>query len=90
MVLAGRLSLTTSASVRRAATREEIAPLVTLCRAGRLFEVQEWIASGKPVNPPPLGKGTQPKTPLQIAVDSGFHSLVRVLLEAGAINESIR
>jgi hypothetical protein len=36
------------------ASLEEISPLADLCRAGKLFEVQDWIANGKPVNPPPL------------------------------------
>jgi hypothetical protein len=70
------------------ASREELAPLFELCRAGRLFEVQEWIAAGKPVNPP----AERPKrhkftSPLLVAIDKGFHSLVKVLLEGGALQE---
>jgi hypothetical protein len=65
------------------ATYEEIKPLVDLCKVGKLFEVQEWIASGKPVNPPPE-KGRRGKTPLRVAMDSGFHSLVEVLIKGGA------
>jgi hypothetical protein len=72
----------------RAATREEIAPLVALCRAGRLFDVQAWIASGKPVNPPPKApKGARIKSPLDVALETGFHSMVDVLLRAGALQE---
>jgi hypothetical protein len=53
-----------------------------------LFEVQEWIAAGKPVNPPPsLRKGNQPRSPLRIAIELGFHSLVLVLLRGGATIE---
>jgi ankyrin repeat protein len=63
---------------------EEIKPLIDLCKAGKLFEVQEWIASGKPVNPPPSVSGYRRKSPLEIAMDLGFHSLVKVLLEGGA------
>ena len=70
--------------LRRVDSLDEIKPLVELCKAGRLFEVQDWIAGGKPVNPPPPAKGQRPKSPLEIAVDSGFHSLVKVLLEGGA------
>jgi hypothetical protein len=29
---------------------DELVPLVDLCRAGKLFEVQAWIAESKPVN----------------------------------------
>ena len=74
----------------RARSREEISPLVELCRKGQLFEVQEWIAAGKPVNlpePVPYERRALP-SPLEVAVEKGFHSLVRVLLEAGALNES--
>jgi hypothetical protein len=31
---------------RRAGNLDEIRPLVALCKAGRLFEVQRWIARG--------------------------------------------
>ncbi len=72
----------------RAENREEIAPLVDLCRAGHLFEVQQWIGDGKPVNPPtPVKKGTRAKSPLEWAIEHGFHSLVQVLLEGGALQE---
>jgi hypothetical protein len=74
--------------MKRARTEEEIKPLIDLCKAGRLFEVQEWIASGKPVNPPlPAEKGRRGKIPLRIAMDSGFHSLVEVLIKGGAAME---
>jgi len=74
--------------MKRTETYEEIKPLIDLCKAGKLFEVQEWIASGKPVNPPPSVSGYKRKSPLEVAMDLGFHSLVRVLLDGGAdINE---
>jgi hypothetical protein len=69
----------------RTETYEEIKPLIDLCKVGKLFDVQAWIASGKPVNPPPPPvKGARKKCPFQIALDKGFHSLVQVLLEGGA------
>ena len=69
-------------------TYEEIKPLIDLCKAGKLFEVQAWIASGKPVNPPPSVSGYKRKSPLEIAIDLGFHSLVQTLLKGGAdLNE---
>jgi hypothetical protein len=71
--------------MKQARTHEEIKPLIDMCRTGRLFDVQEWMSSGKPVNPPPPPpKKTRRKSPLQVAIDCGFHSLVEVLLEAGA------
>lgn len=72
----------------RAQTYDEIKPLIDLCRAGRLFEVQEWIAAGKPVNVPLPANRRHGKPPLEIAIDLGFHSLVKVLLEGGAAIEA--
>jgi hypothetical protein len=61
--------------------------LLRLCRQGRLFEVQEWIREGKPVA---LSADVARKSPkrnaLRVAMDTGFHSLVQVLLEAGCSN----
>lgn len=74
----------------RAADRDSIAPLIELCKAGRLFDVQAWIVANKPVNVPAhTGKGRRHITPLQIATEKGFHSLIEVLLKAGAIQEPI-
>lgn len=55
--------------------------LIALCRQGKLFEVQEWVRESTPTwSPPP----TRKKSPLRTAIEVGFHSLVQVLLEAGA------
>jgi hypothetical protein len=70
--------------VNRAKTYDEIKPLIDMCKAGKVFEVQDWIAAGKPINPPPPEKGVRRKRPLEVAIDRGIHSLVQVLLEAGA------
>ncbi|MDY6986960.1 MAG: ankyrin repeat domain-containing protein [Thermodesulfobacteriota bacterium] len=71
--------------MKQAQTHEEIKLLIGMCKTGRLFDVQGWISAGKPVNPPPPPpKKTRRKSPLQVAIDCGFHSLVEVLLEAGA------
>jgi hypothetical protein len=70
---------------RQAKSYDEIKPLLKLCRSGRLFDVQAWIDDGRPVNPPPPPeKKARKKSPLQVAIDVGFHSLVQVFLEAGA------
>ncbi len=79
---------TSPREVKRAADYEDLKPLLDLCRAGKLFEVQEWIAAGKPVNPPPIPtKGRRGKSPLEVSIDTGFHSLVKELLRAGAVIE---
>jgi hypothetical protein len=74
--------------MKRAETYDEIKPLAVLCKAGRLFEVQQWIAAGKPVNPPRSSDSRhRRKSPLEVSMDCGFHSLVQVLLESGAAIE---
>lgn len=69
--------------MKRAETYDEIKPLISLCRAGKVFDVQAWIASGKPVNPPSPAINKK-GIPLHVAIDTGFHSMVQILLEAGA------
>jgi ankyrin repeat protein len=56
-------------------TSEESKGLIALCRAGKLYEVDKWITSGKSIQTPPEIR----KTPLHIAIDLGFHSLVELL-----------
>jgi len=74
--------------VKRTETYEGIKPLIELCKAGKLFEVQKWIAAGKPVNGPPSVSGYRRKGPLEVVIDLGFHSLAQVLLKGGAdLNE---
>lgn len=50
--------------------------LLELCRLGRLFEVQDWIASGKSLHVP----ADLRTTPLDVALKRGFHSLVELLV----------
>lgn len=52
--------------------------LVQLCRAGRLYEIEKWIAAGKPLDVP-TPRNRRSKTLLQIAVETGFHSLVELI-----------
>jgi ankyrin repeat protein len=61
-------------------TLEDAKALIALCRAGKLYEIEKWITSGKSIQTPPEVR----KTPLHVALDSGFHSLVELL----ARNES--
>jgi len=74
--------------VNSASTWDEIKPLVDLCKAGRLFEVQAWIAGGKPLDLSPIPKKGGRKSPLRVAIDLGFHSLVQVLLKGGASTDT--
>jgi len=64
---------------------EDIKPLHQLCREGRLYDVERWIADGKPLQhaPEALPKGARSKTALQIALETGQHSLVTLLLRNG-------
>ena len=50
--------------------------LLRLCKIGKLFEVQNWIASGNSLCIPADLK----TTPLEVALDTGFHSLVELLV----------
>jgi hypothetical protein len=50
--------------------------LVRLCESGRLYEVETWVAAGKSLKTPPQIR----KTPLTVALSTGFHSLVEFLL----------
>jgi hypothetical protein len=59
---------------------EEMESLVLLCRRGDLFGVQKWIEAGRPIQP---GPGKFRRTPLRVAIETGFLSLVEVLLRAG-------
>ncbi len=64
-----------NASTSQILTSEKGKELIHLCRTGRLYEVDAWIASGKSLSVPSQFR----KTPLQVAVDIGFHSLIRLL-----------
>ncbi len=57
-------------------TLEDGKVLISLCRAGKLYEIEKWIASGKSIRTPPQTK----KTPLRVATDLGFHSLIELLV----------
>ena len=56
-----------------------------MCREGRLYEVERWIAEGKPLQlaPEAIPKSSRPKTALQIALETGQHSLAFLLLSSG-------
>ncbi len=53
--------------------------LVRLCRAGRLYEIERWINDGKSLEIPASTKRGRQRTLLEIAVETGFHSLVELI-----------
>lgn len=55
-------------------TEENARLLLGLIRAGRLYEIDQWIAAGRSLRTP-----RSVKRPLDVAVDQGFHSLVELL-----------
>jgi len=54
----------------------EAKELLRWCKTGRLFEIQNWIASGNSLCVPAELK----TAPLKVALDTGFHSLVELLV----------
>src|ERR1700730_7725237 len=57
-------------------TSEESKILLELCRTGRLYDVEKWIASGKS-----LRVSAECKKPvLQIALETRFHSMVELVV----------
>lgn len=53
---------------------EDTKTLLKLCRDGRLYEIAKWIADGKPLDIP-----AKHGTLLQVAVQTGFHSLIELI-----------
>ena len=62
-------------TANQALSIEEGQELLHLCRVGKLYEVEAWISSGKSTQIPKTLK----KTPLRVAIDLGFYSLVQLL-----------
>jgi hypothetical protein len=68
---------------RRPPLPEDMKELRRLVRDGKLFAVQKWIAEGKRTKAPE----SDWSSPLEIAVDTGFHSMVELLLQQGVNKE---
>jgi len=51
---------------------EDSKSLLALCRAGKLYEIERWIAAGKSIRTSAEFK----KSPLRAAIELGFHSLI--------------
>lgn len=65
----------------------ENSELIRLCRTGRLYDIEKWIADGKSLEVRAARRGRQ-KSLLQIAVDTGFHSLVELIAKNETRQES--
>lgn len=70
-------------SSKAARSPEELFPLVDLCRVGKLKEVGEWIAAGKPLDPPLNARRSRRQSPLEVAIEKGFFALAELLLDGG-------
>jgi hypothetical protein len=53
--------------------------LVALCRAGRLYDIEKWISDGKSLDVSSTAKRGRTRTLLEVAVETGFHSLVELI-----------
>jgi hypothetical protein len=65
---------------------DDLKELIKLIRSGKLFAVQDWIAASKRYT---LPEGNFTISPLQAALDTGFHSMVEILLRAGVEQEDM-
>ena len=67
--------------LRRSQLPEQLKLLLALIQGGRIFEVQSWVADGKKLR---FHEVEDPRVcPLRVAVETGFHSMVEVLVQAG-------
>ncbi len=77
-----RVSVSPSTPVNSAAassSAEAARELITLCRAGKLYEIERWIAAGKSLDISGAIKRGRQITLLQMAVETGFYSLVELI-----------
>ena len=63
-----------------AASLDDLEPLHQLCREGKLYEVEHWIKAGRSLQVHRGVPGYRGPTALQIALETGQHSLVLLLL----------
>jgi hypothetical protein len=55
---------------------EDAKTLLSLCGSGRLYAIEAWVRAGRPLQVPRALR----KTPLDVAITTGFHSLIELLL----------
>jgi ankyrin repeat protein len=63
---------------------DDLKEFCALCRAGKLFAVQKWIREGRFCRMP---IGNFATSPIRIAIERGFHSLVEVLLQENVVDQ---
>jgi hypothetical protein len=68
---------------RNTTRADELTELHTLCRDGRLYDVERWITNGRPLQAVREIPGGRATSALQIAIEAGNHSLVVLLLSNG-------
>ena len=61
----------------RPALPSDIKEFRQLIKTGKIFAVQKWIAEGKRITAPEIYW----ETPLSLAVETGFHSMIEVFLQ---------
>jgi hypothetical protein len=65
-------------------SEDELRELLAACRMGRLSDVAGWIEAGRPLQIDPVARGHRHRaTALTVAIESGQHDLVRLLLAGG-------
>lgn len=69
---------------RRVKKITRLKKLITLCRLGKLYEVEKWIKRGRSIK---ICAGKIDTTPLCVAAESGFYSLAELLLRSGCSPE---
>jgi hypothetical protein len=57
-------------------TVDESRALLALCHRGRLYDIEDWIKAGKSLQ---VAEELR-KTPIQVAIETGFHSLIELLV----------
>jgi len=62
----------------------EAKQLIALCRAGRLYEVEQWINEGWSLDISAATRRGRQRNLLEIAVEAGFHSMVELLAKRGS------
>lgn len=67
---------------------DEAKELIRLCRAGKLYEIEQWIEAGKSLDISVATKRGRHRGLLEIAVETGFHSLVELIAKLDTAQSS--
>ena len=65
--------------INEATGTDQAKALIALCRGGRLYDIEKWIAAGKSLDVSAATKRGRQRSLLEIAVETGFHSLVELI-----------